>query len=75
MGAAERAFTHGKSWQGHNLQLAWVMPSNNALNHLGVEVVASQISKRTLALEHCGTCLLMTEIERQLLKLVVSRPW
>jgi len=22
--AAERAFTHGKSWQGHNLQLAWL---------------------------------------------------
>lgn len=43
--AAERAFTHGKSWQGHNLQLAWVMPSNNALNHLSVEVAASQISK------------------------------
>lgn len=43
--AAERAFTHGKSWQGHNLQLAWVMPSNNTLNHFSVDTAVSQISK------------------------------
>lgn len=43
--AAEKAFTHGKLWQGHNLQLAWVMPSNNTPNHFSVDTAASRISK------------------------------
>eukprot|EP01018_Ginkgo_biloba_P009835 Gb_29092 [translate_table: standard] len=43
--AAERAFTHGRFWQGQNLQFAWLMPSNNTVNHVAVENVPSQNSK------------------------------
>ncbi|KAH9325694.1 hypothetical protein KI387_005872, partial [Taxus chinensis] len=43
--AAERAFDHGKSWQGQNLQFAWLMPSNSTVSYINGENAACQTFK------------------------------
>ncbi|THF97045.1 hypothetical protein TEA_020469 [Camellia sinensis var. sinensis] len=47
--SAERAFVNGKCWQGHNLQLTWLPPSNSSNDNGTIREVAPVDSHKAAA--------------------------